>query len=161
MVRAGKYQKESDGEKILELGRTYMRDAEKSEKESDYIAAESIYHMCCDIFSSLIPCEPVQRSSDYNNTKSAQQKASFEIEARGEYMHALFRYAMLPQISEREKVQYLEQAYDQAALLEKETGDVEYAIAVDCIREEQAVLSKSLQKQGQNLWITEGYEPGL
>ena len=55
----------------------------------------------------------------------------------------------------------LEQAYDQAALLEKETGDVEYAIAVDCIREEQAVLSKSLQKQGQNLWITGGYEPGL
>ena len=43
MVRAGKYQKESDGEKILELGRTYMRDAEKSEKDSDYIAAESIY----------------------------------------------------------------------------------------------------------------------
>ena len=76
-------------------------------------------------------------------------------------MHALFRYAMLPQISEMEKVQYLEQAYDQAALLEKETGDVEYAIAVDCIREEQAVLSKSLQKQGQNLWITGGYEPGL
>lgn len=135
MVRAGKYQKESDGKKSLELGRIYMRDAEKSEKESDYIAAEGIYHICCDIFSSLISCEPVQ------------QNTPFELEARGEYMHALFRYAMLPQIDETMKVQYLEQACDQAVMLEQETGDIEYAIAADCIREEQAALEKSQQKQ--------------
>lgn len=130
MVRAGKNQGSLDGGTILKIGRTYMEDAEKSEMESDYIAAESIYHMCCDLFSGLI-----------------QQKSSYETEAKGEYMHVLFRYAMLPQIKDSEKMQYLDQAYDLAAQLEQETGDVEYTIAVGCIQEEIEGLNKNRQYQ--------------
>lgn len=130
MVRAGKNQKNMNGGKILELGRTYMMDAEKSEMESDYIAAEGIYHICCDMFSGLI-----------------QQKSSYETEAKGEYMHALFRCAMLPQVKEAERMQYLDQAYELAAQLERETGDVEYTIAAGCIQEEIEGLNRHLQHQ--------------
>ncbi|MGN0294296.1 MAG: hypothetical protein ACI4D3_09870 [Lachnospiraceae bacterium] len=62
-------------------------------------------------------------------------------------MHALFRYAMLPQIKDAEKMQYLNQALELASRLEKETGDVEYMIAVGCIGEEMDQLHKNLQKQ--------------
>lgn len=62
-------------------------------------------------------------------------------------MHALFRYAMLPQVKDAEKMQYLNQAFELASRLEKETGDVEYMIAVGCIGEEMDELNKNLQKQ--------------
>lgn len=130
MVKAGERQKDSDGGRVLKLGRIYMMDAGKSEIESDYIAAEGIYHICCDMFSGLI-----------------QQKTSCETEAKGEYMHALFRYAMLPQIKETEKLQYLNQAGELAAQLEQETGDIEYTIASGCIQEEIEALNKQLQHQ--------------
>ncbi|MDD7390325.1 MAG: hypothetical protein PUG60_11885 [Lachnospiraceae bacterium] len=130
MVRAGKDQRYADGGNILKIGRTYMRDAERSEMESDYIAAEGIYHICCEMFSALI-----------------QQKSSCEKEAKGEYMHALFRCAMLPQIDDTEKMQCLDQALELASGLEKETGDMEYTIAAGCIREELDELSRNLQKQ--------------
>lgn len=130
MVRAGKDQKYADGGNILEIGRMYMKDAERSEMESDYIAAEGIYHICCEMFSGLI-----------------QQKSSCETEARGEYMHALFRYAMLPHIKDSEKIRYLDQAFELASRLEKETGDMEYTIAAGCIREEIDELNKSIEKQ--------------
>lgn len=128
MAGAGNNQKSSAGAEILKLGRMYMKDAGKSEMESDYIAAEGIYHMCCDLFSSLI-----------------QQKSSYETEAKGEYMHVLFRYAMLPQIKEAEKMQYLDQAFELAAQLEQETGDVEYTIAAGCIQEEMEGLDRDLK----------------
>ena len=130
MVRAGKDQRYADGGNILAIGRTYMRDAERCEMESDYIAAEGIYRICGEMFSGLI-----------------QQKTSCEAEARGEYMHVLFRYAMLPQVQDAEKLQYLNQAFELASRLEKETGDMEYTVAAGCIGEEMDELNKNLQKQ--------------
>ena len=119
-----------NSEKTLQLGRTYMIDAQQCEVKSDYIAAEGIYHICCDIFSGLM-----------------EQDSLYEIEAKGEYMHTLFRYAMLPQIGEQEKMQYLEQAHRLAAELERTTDDMEYTIAVGCIEEEMKELSKTMEQQ--------------
>lgn len=119
-----------DSEKTLQLGRTYMIDAQQCEVKSDYIAAEGIYHICCDIFSGLM-----------------EQDSLYENEAKGEYMHTLFRYAMLPQIGEQEKMQYLEQAHRLAAELERTTDDMEYTIAVGCIEEEMKELSKTMEQQ--------------
>ncbi|MDO5409117.1 MAG: hypothetical protein Q4F21_01545 [Lachnospiraceae bacterium] len=119
-----------DVEKTLQLGRAYMEDAERSEEQSDYIAAKSIYHMCCDMFSGVL-----------------KQHSSCEIEAKGEYMHTLFRCAMLPQTKQKEKMQYLNQAYQLASELEKETGDMEYTIAIGCIQEEIEELNKVMQQQ--------------
>ncbi len=119
-----------NSEKTLQLGRTYMIDAQQCEVKSDYIAAEGIYHICCDIFSGLM-----------------EQDSLYENEAKGEYMHTLFRYAMLPQIGEQEKMQYLEQAHRLAAELERTTDDMEYTIAVGCIEEEMKELSKTMEQQ--------------
>lgn len=119
-----------DGEKVLQLGRTYMWDAQQSEVESDYIAAEGIYNVCCELFSGLI-----------------EQNCSCKADAKGEYMHALFRYAMLPQTSQQKKLQYLNQAHQLASELELETGDMEYTIAVGCMEEELKELNKSLGRQ--------------
>ncbi len=119
-----------DSEKTLQLGRTYMIDAQQCEVKSDYIAAEGIYHICCDIFSGLM-----------------EQDSFYANEAKGEYMHTLFRYAMLPQIGEQEKMQYLEQAHRLAAELERATDDMEYTIAVGCIEEEMKELSKTMEQQ--------------
>lgn len=119
-----------NSEKTLQLGRTYMIDAQQCEVKSDYIAAEGTYHICCDIFSGLM-----------------EQDSLYENEAKGEYMHTLFRYAMLPQIGEQEKMQYLEQAHRLAAELERTTDDMEYTIAVGCIEEEMKELSKTMEQQ--------------
>lgn len=117
-----------DEEMILQLGRNYMLDAQRSEVKSDYIAAEGIYHICCELFSGIMAHSSV-----------------YETEAKGEYMHTLFCYAMLPQINQQEKLQYLNQAYELAAELERETGDMEYAIAVDCMKEEIKELNKNME----------------
>lgn len=119
-----------DGKEMLQLGRSYMLDAQQSEVESDYIAAEGIYHICCELFSGLM-----------------EQSSPYEIDAKGEYMHALFRCAMLPQIDQREKLQYLNQAHELAAELEQKTGEMEYMIAVGCMEEELDELNKALDRQ--------------
>lgn len=119
-----------DGEKVLQLGRTYMWDAQQSEVESDYIAAEGIYHVCCQLFSGLM-----------------EQNSSYKTDAKGEYMHALFRCAMLPQTSQEKKLQYLNQAHQLAAELERETGEMEYTVAVSCMEEELNELNKNLERQ--------------
>lgn len=119
-----------DSEKRLQLGQTYMIDAQQCETESDYIAAEGMYQICCDIFSSLM-----------------EQNSPYMQEAKGEYMHTLFRCAMLPQVHEQEKMQYLQQARTLAAELEKSIDDLEYSIARDCIEEEIQELNKTLEQQ--------------
>lgn len=119
-----------DEKKVLQMGRTFMLDAQQSEVESDYIAAEGIYHVCCELFSGLMG-----------------QSSPYETDARGEYMHALFRCAMLPQISQQEKLRYLNQACELAAELERETGEMEYTIAVGCMEEELEELNKTLERQ--------------
>lgn len=119
-----------DEKTVLQLGKNYMLDAQQSEVESDYIAAEGMYRICCELFSGIM-----------------EQPSAYETEAKGEYMHALFRYAMLPQISQQEKLQYLNQAYELAAGLERETGELEYTIAVGCMEEEIEELNKSMERQ--------------
>lgn len=116
--------------KILELGRSYMEEAEQNEMDSDYIAAEGIYHVCCDMFRGMM-----DRASNY------------QLEAKGEYMHSLFRCAMLPQIDSEEKQQYLDDACALARELLAETGEQEYSIAVDCMQEELDEVTKNLKEK--------------
>ena len=135
-MKAEQEKRMPDEKMRLELGRSYMLDAEQSELESDYIAAEGMYHICCELFSGLM-----------------QQFSVYGREAAGEYMHALFRYASLPQIDSREKVQYLNQAYELAVKLERETGELEYTIAMGCMEEEIEELNKNIERQvSQKQW---------
>lgn len=116
-----------DADEILQLARIGMQDAEMCEMESDYIGAAGLYRMCSEMFAGLMERGSVCREA-----------------AKGEYMHTLFRQAMLPQTREQEKLQYLETAYTLAAELEKETGEIEFMIAAESIQDELETLNRTL-----------------
>lgn len=120
---------QQDPEKALQIARVCMQDAEKCEVESDYIGAAGLYQLCSEMFAGLMKEASVCREA-----------------AKSEYMHTLFRQAMLPQTREQEKMAYLEEAQVLAAELERQTGEIEYMIAAESIRDELEVLSRTLEQ---------------
>lgn len=120
----------TDANQILQLGRTCMMDAEKCEMESDYIGAAGLYRMCGEMFAGVMKSDSVCKEA-----------------AKGEYMHTLFRQAMLPQTRDQEKVQYLEEARVLAADLKRQTGDIEFMIAAEAIQDELEALNRTLEQR--------------
>lgn len=118
-----------NAEKVLQIGRICMQDAEQCEMKSDYIGAASLYRMCSEMFASVM-----KEDSDCREA------------AKSEYMHTLFRQAMLPQTRKQEKMAYLEEAQVLAAELERQTEEIEYMIAGESIREELEILSRTLEQ---------------
>lgn len=116
MANAGNRRRILNNEEKLELGRMYVHMADSSEIQSDYTGAANLYRMSEMIFSELM---------EQGN-----------MEAKGEYLHTMFRLAVLPQTSVEQKIDYLEKAGKLAAELERETDDIEFEIAGDSIRSE-------------------------
>lgn len=130
LFMGGEERMEVTAERVLETGRLFMLDAQKCEMEEDYLTADSLYSVCCEMFSEIMKGNTLQ-------------------EAKGEYMHALVCRAALPQIAAETKNLYLQEASTLAQELEQETGDIEYTIALGCIQDELLELSKALSKQCQ------------
>ena len=116
MANAGSQKRIMNDKEKLELGRMYVDMADRSEIRSDYIGAANLYRMSETIFQELM------------------EKG--DPEAKGEYLHTLFRLAVLPQTAMENKIQYLEKAGKLAAELELETDDIEFEIAGDSIKSE-------------------------
>ena len=116
MANAGNRKRIMNDKEKLELGRMYIHMADSSESQSDYTGAANLYRMSETIFRELM------------------EKGL--IEAKSEYLHTLFRLAVLPQTSMEKKIDYLEKAGKLAAELECETDDIEFEIAGDSIRSE-------------------------
>lgn len=129
--------KNFENKDLFAIGEKYLESATLSKFESEYIEAEQLYKMSMEVFSGLM-----------------KEEAEYKLQAKGAYMDAVYSYALLPQMRYAEKEFYLNEAHTLAKELQKETADIAYAVAVDCISAEMEAMQleeQTLSKRRKEL----------